>query len=115
MIKKISMLVFACLLVASFSFAADAAKTTMTKPEASKMMKVSGTVEKMDAKTHTLTINTGTETKSYTYGSHTSYMQGTKKVKSSVLKDGDKVDVYADSKNVLHKVEIEPAAAPTTH
>jgi len=120
MIKRISMLVFACLLVASLSFAATTPKPASTKSEATKsasaqaMMKVSGTIEKIDAKTHTLSINTGTETKSFTFGIKTVYMQGTKKVKSTTLKEGDKVDVYPDSKNMIHKLEIEPAT-PTTH
>ena len=118
MIKRISMFVFACLLVASFSFAADTAtKPATTKPEAKsakmEMSKVSGTVEKIDMKTHTLTINTGTESKSVTVGSHTSYMEGGKKVKGTTLKEGAKVDVWTDAKNMAHKIEIE--AAPASH
>ena len=117
MIKRISLLVFACLLVASFSFAADtAAKAASTKSESAKSMKmdmakVSGTVDKIDSKTHTLTINTGTESKNVTVGSHTVYMEGGKKVKGTTLKEGAKVDVWADSKNMAHKIEIESAAA----
>jgi hypothetical protein len=78
------------------------------------MTKVSGTVDKIDLKTHTLSINTGTETKTVSYGSKTSYMENGKKVKSSMLKSGQKVDVWTDSKNMAHKVDIEPAES-TTH
>jgi Cu/Ag efflux protein CusF len=118
MVKRISMLVFACLLVASFSFAAETATkaatpsktTTSTK---SSMTKVSGTVDKIDAKAHTLAINTGTETKTVSYGSKTSYVENGKKVKSTELKSGQKVDVWTDSKNMARKVDIEPANTMT--
>jgi Cu/Ag efflux protein CusF len=118
MIKRISLLIFACLLVAAFSFAAD---TTPKAPSAKsataksmEMAKTSGTVDKMDAKAHTITVNTGTESKTFTVGSKTSYLEGGKKVKSTTLKEGAKVDVWSDSKNMAHKVEIE-SATPASH
>jgi Cu/Ag efflux protein CusF len=117
MIKRISILVFACLIVAAFSFAADTPSTAATTKAPSKsamksdLEKVSGTVEKMDSKTHTVTVNTGTESKAFTTGSKTVYMQSGKKVKSTTLKEGDKVSVWSDSKNMAHKIEIEPASA----
>ena len=118
MMKRISMLVLACLLVASFSFAAETASkdatsskpATMKSETKSSMTKISGTVDKIDVKAHTLAINTGTETKTVSYGSKTSYLQNGKKVKSTELKSGQKVDVWADSKNMARKVDIEPAA-----
>jgi Cu/Ag efflux protein CusF len=87
----------------------------MKSEKAMEMAKTSGTVDKMDAKAHTITVNTGTESKTFTVGSHTSYLEGGKKVKSTSLKEGAKVDVWSDSKNMAHKVEIEPAAAPASH
>jgi len=111
------MLVFACLIVASLSYATGtSAPAATTKAPAKSAMKsdlekVSGTIDKIDAKAHTVTVNTGTESKSFTIGSKTVYMEGGKKVKSTVLKQGDKIDVWTDSKNMAHKIEIEPASA----
>lgn len=120
MIKKISMLLLACVLMVSSGFAAnksDTTKSTTTKSATMKsdMTKVSGTVEKIDFKTHTLTLNTGSETKSFTIGSKTAYVHEGKKVKSTNLKVGDKVDLWANSKNMAHKIDIEVANATTTH
>ena len=116
MIKKISTLVFIGLLVASFGLAASASTkpaTTSSEHAMASMTKVSGTVDKVDLKTHTVTINTGTETKTVSFGSKTSYLEKGKKVRSSQLKSGQKVDVWTDSKNMAHKIEIEPAASMT--
>src|SRR5262245_9557436 len=121
MMKRILLLVFACVLVASFSFAADTAakgttpskSATMKSETKSSMTKVSGTVDKIDAKAHTYAINTGTESKTVSFVSKTSYVQNGKKVKSTELKSGEKVDVWIDSKNVARKVDIEPSATMT--
>jgi len=115
MLKRTLMLVFACLIVASFSFAADTASTAATtgktamKSDSKSMDKLTGTIDKINVKTHTLSINTGSETKTVSFGSKTSYIENGKKVKIAQLKTGQKVDVWTDSKNMAHKIDIEPS------
>jgi len=121
MLKKVSYFVLAVLLVAGFSFAAStdtattSTKTTttttksMTKSSMKSMPKVEGTVQKVDPATKTVSVQVGTDTKDYTYGTKTWFMSGKKRVKSTELKVGDKVSFTADSKNMIHKLEIEPA------
>lgn len=117
MLKRIALFAVAALLVAGFTFAADttastpAAPAKMPKAPAPKMVApVMGTIDKIDTTAKTISVTVGTESKSFTYGSHTTFWSGKKKVKVEDLKAGDKITVTADSANMIHKLAVTPAA-----
>jgi len=121
MVKKIFVLAFALVIMVGFAYAATqssssskqttSSATKSTTSSKSSATKVEGTFQSMDAKAHTLTVQVGTDTKTYHYSSKTSFMSDKKMVKSSTLKAGDKVDLWVDSKNHARKVEIETGTA----
>lgn len=115
--KKITILTLMALMVVSLSFAATKASmkpagTTSThhssKSSSMKTMKQEGTVQKIDAATHTIVLQVGSETKTFTFNDKTSWVKSGKKVKNLDLKVGDKIWIYSDSKNVAQRIVASP-------
>jgi hypothetical protein len=114
--KKITILTLMALLVVSFGFAAT--KTTMKpassthktmKPSSTKgTMKQEGTIQKIDPATHTIVLQIGSDTKTFTFNDKTSWVKNGKKVKNLDLKVGDKIWIYSDSKNVAQRIVASP-------
>jgi hypothetical protein len=129
MLKKSLILTFALILVVGFAYAAtqssDSSKATTSSSSNSKATsgsmsssskmaastKVEGTIQSVDLKTHTMTVTVGTDTKTYKFGTKTSFMSDKKHVKAAELKAGDKVTLTVDSKNYARKVDISSATA----
>lgn len=99
MLKKLSILAFAILLAASFASAATSKATTP---------KIEGTIQKVDSTTHTLTVQVGSDTKTFHFSTKTQYLANGKSVKTMDLKEGQKISIWADSKNFAKKIELEP-------
>ena len=116
MMRKISFISFALLLIAAFSFAATSASSTSTSKAGttSKSMSKSsttkreGTIQKVDTAMHTIVVMVGTDSKTFKFSDKTSWMKDGKKVKSMDLKEGDKITVYSDSKNFARRIEASP-------
>jgi Cu/Ag efflux protein CusF len=111
--KKITILTLMALMVVSLSFAATKATSTThhsTKSASTPKgtMKQEGTVQKIDAATHTIVLQIGSETKTFTFTDKTSWVKNGKKVKNLDLKVGDKVWIYSDSKNVAQRIVASP-------
>ncbi len=96
MFKKLTLIAFTVLLVASF---ANASTKSMPKTE--------GTIQKIDSATHTLTVQVGSDTKTFHFSSKTQYLTNGKSVKTMDLKEGEKISITADSKNFAKKIELE--------
>ena len=119
MLKKSFILAFALIVVVGFAYAAtqsnSSSKTATSSTASSSKMaastKVEGTIQSIDLKTHTMTVTVGAETKTYKFGTKTTFMNDKKHAKAAELKAGDKVTVTVDSKNYARKVEIGSATA----
>lgn len=77
--------------------------------------RVEGTVQSVDTTADTITVQVGNETKTFHYAKTTSFMNGRHHMKSSSLstslKAGDKVSIYADSKDNIRRLYVQGAAS----
>lgn len=99
MLKKLSIIAFTVLLAASFASASSKSTTP----------KIEGTIQKIDTATHTITVEVGTETKTFHYSDKTQFRASGKTTKVMDFKTGEKISIYADSKNFAKKIEMEAA------
>jgi hypothetical protein len=105
MIKKITMFVFAALLIASFSYATThSSKMSLTKTEA--------TVQSVDSAKHTFTAMVGSDTKTYHFTTKTHLEMNGKSAKWSDVKVGDHIDIYTDSKGNVERIKLEQQTKP---
>lgn len=114
MFKRITMFVFAALLIGVFAYADTAPTTTPAttksdtmKSTATKMAPVEGSIVSVDSAKHTVTVTVNGENKTYQMSSKTQYMVNGKKSKATDLKAGANVAITADSKNMAHVIEVK--------
>jgi len=94
--KKIIPVILMVFMIASAIYAAKA-----------EPMKVSGSLEKITTKTITIKDEASNESKDFTLSQKTQYLMNNKSSKNITLKQGDKVTLEVDNKNVVLKVNVE--------
>lgn len=101
MLKRITLMLCAALLIGAFAQAATKATPAPTP-------KIEGTIQSIDAAKHTVTVQVGTDVKTITVSSKTTYMVDGKKSHMTDLKAGQNVSIDADSKNVAKSIDVKP-------
>jgi hypothetical protein len=94
--KKVLPVILVVFMIASAMYAAKA-----------EPMKVSGSLEKITVKTITIKDGTSNESKDFTLSQKTQYLVNNKSSKNITLKQGDKVTLEVDNKNVVLTVNVE--------
>ncbi len=100
MIKKATLLSFVIALALTVSFIGIAS---------AKNTKITGSIEKVNFKVQKITVkdDSASDSKTFDLTSHTRYMINGKEVSRVNLKQGDKVELQVNHKNVVESLDVK--------